>query len=269
MVVGNLDFYNSINLNLLSETERDYIINFVYDSMRFNIPKMAFQFMRRANCLIPMLEITSQKDASYDDEYIEFINNLESFTKQTIKWITERTPDSAFPLCVCDELYRCEEYYYYIPAVSLHNNELIIDENIDFDHYIDVYEDVDEMFELMSESIWFLENLRDSGHYSRLKKQQLRALYKVKQTEQLYKYVFDNYDDEEKMYYLNHYNKFKTEEDSKKFQVMICQPDNLELIGDMNLFHKIKQSLWETNPTHKARFTRVWNIRWKEELLGA
>ena len=269
MVVENLDFNNSINLNLLSEAERDYIISFVYDSMRFDIPEMAFQFMRRANCLIPLLEITTQKDDSYDDEYIEYINILESYTNQTIKWITERTPDSAFPLCICDELYRSEEYYYYIPAVSLHNNELIIDENIDFDHYIDVYEDVEKMFALMSENIWFLENLRDSGHYSRLKKQQLRALYKVEQTEQLYKYVFDNYDDKEKMYYLNHYNKFRTEEDSKKFQVMICQPDNLELIGDMNLFYKIKQSLWESNPTHKAQFTRMWNIRWKKELLGA
>lgn len=180
-----------------------------------------------------------------------------------------RTPDSGFPLCICDELYKRECYYEYIPALSLHNNELVIDEKIDFAYYSDVYEDVDEMFDLMSNNIWFLENLRDNGNYSKLNTKQLRALYKVEQTERLFRYVFDNFDDEEKIYYLNYYSKFKTEEDSKKFQVMICKADNLELLGDMNLFFKIKQSLWESNHTHKAQFTRLWNVRWKKELMGA
>ena len=121
----------------------------------------------------------------------------------------------------------------------------------------------------MNNNIWFLERLRDSGKYSRLNTKQLQALYKVEQTEQLFKYVFDSFDDKEKLNYLNYYDKFKTEEDSKKFQVMICKPDNIELLGDIGLFYKIKQSLWETNPTHKAQFTRLWNIRWKAELMGA
>lgn len=268
MVIDNLDFHNSINLNLLSETERDFIVNFIYDLMSFDNPKMAFQFMKKAQCLIPSLETTVQSNDSYDDEYIEYVNNLENYTNQTIEWITKRTPDSGFPLCICDELYKRECYYEYIPALSLHNNELVVDEKIDFGYYSNVYEDVDEMFDLMSNNIWFLENLRDNGNYSKLNTKQLRALYKVEQTERLFRYVFDNFDDEEKMYYLNYYSKFKTEEDSKKFQVMICKAEHIELLGDIGLFYKIKQSLWESNPTHKGLFTRAWNSRWKKELMG-
>lgn len=266
--ISRLNFKESIDFNLLLENERDIVVNYFSSALSLDNPTKALNFMKNTESLVPSLEIIVQKSGTLDDDYVNLLNNLNSYTDKTIEWIINKYIHFELPPSICDVLYEEGHFYEYIPAVSLRINELIIDEKIDFEHYVDVYEDVDEMLDLMSKNYWFLEKLRDSGKYSRLKQAQLRALYKIEQTEQLFKYVFENSDDEEKMYYLNNYYNFKTEEDSKKFQLMICQPDNLELLGDVNLFYKIKHSLWESNPTHKAQFTRLWNVRWKKELIG-
>ena len=149
------------------------------------------------------------------------------------------------------------------------NNELLIDESIDFDYYFDVYTDIDEMFDFMSNNKWFLENLRDYCDYDRFNRldiEKLHPIYIVEQTENIFNFVFNYLGEIEQKYYLNHYRKFKTEKDSKKFQLLVCKDENIELVDSWDLYYKIKTSLWESNSTHKQQFTRIWNIRWKEEL---
>lgn len=265
-IIDNLDYSHSIDINLLNETERDELVEPIYDSLGLANSDTSLEFMRKTKCLIPMLEEVLQKDEDYRDEYIELLNELDQYTEKTITWITEElVPGHPLPISICNALYDREAYYDYIPAASLRSNELIVDERINFNEYIYVYQKVPEMFKLMSNNTWFLEHLRDSKQYSELTVDQLRPLYRIEQIEPLFRYVFENYDDSEKMHYLNFYTKFKTEEDSKAFQLMICKSDNLELIGDQNLYFKIRESLWESNPTHKGQFTKLWNQRWKEE----
>ena len=265
-VINNLDFSNDNYFNLLEERKRDEITNILFEQLGLSKISSAFEFMKKVKCLIPMLEEIVQTDKAYHNNYVSLINELNQFTDTTIEWLIEdAAPNFALPPNVCDALYKEKAYHQYISGASLYASELIIDETIDFDYYIDVYEDIAEMFTIMSNSTWFLEKLRDSEHFSRLNIEHFRPLYNVEQTEPLFKYVFTKYDNKEKMYYLNYYKKFKTEEDSKKFQLMICRPANLELIGDQGLYYKIRESLWESNPTHKGQFTRAWNQRWKTE----
>ena len=266
IIIDNMDFYKTIQINTLGEVEKDKIIKPIYKPLDLSIPQNSLAFMRHTKCLFPKLEEVLQIDENYRDEYIQLLNELDQYTWTTINWITDDLRAGyALPNSICKVLYERDDFFDYIPGKSLSNDRLIIDETIDFSYYIITYTGVPEMFEIMSKDTWFLENLRDSKQYSELTLEQLRPLYKVEQIEPLFKYVFNNYDNAEKMYYLNHYTKFKTEEDSKKFQVMICKPANLELIGDQGMYYKIRESLWESNPTHKAQFTRAWNYRWKKE----
>lgn len=268
-LISNLDFSNSINFNLLSKEECEEAIENFSNSIELEIAENAYKFMRRVNCLIPSLEITVQNEPAYENLYIELINQTNQFTEQTYKWVKQRTPDSKLPYCLCEELLKDGDYYQYIPAISLLNNELVIDESIDFDHYFDVYTDIDEMFDFMNKNKWFLEKLRDNsdfGMLNRLDVEKLHPIYNVEQTENIFNFVFKYLDETEQKYYLNHYRRFKTEKDSKKFQLLICSDENIELVDSWDLYYKIKTSLWESNPTHKQQFTRIWNIRWKEEL---
>ena len=265
IIIDNMDFYKTIQINTLGEVEKDKIIKPIYKALDLSIPQNSLAFMRHTKCLFPQLEEVLQIDENYHDEYIQLLNELDQYTWTTINWITDNLRAGyALPNSICEVLYEKDDFFDYIPSKSLSNDRLIIDKTIDFSYYITTYTGVPEMFEIMSKDTWFLENLRDSKQYSELTIEQLRPLYKVEQIEPLFKYVFNNYDNAEKMYYLNHYTKFKTEEDSKKFQLMICKPANLELIGDQGMYYKIRESLWESNPTHKAQFTKLWNQRWKK-----
>ena len=62
------------------------------------------------------------------------------------------------------------------------------------------------------------------------------------------------------------FGKFKTEQDSKAFQRLICKKENMELLGSYDLYRKIRYQLWETNASHKRLFTTAWNARWKKEF---
>lgn len=266
ILIENLDFNNAINLNQLTIDERETIIEYFKEETELNKFENAYHFMSRIKCLIPSLERVLQADHLNENLYLDLLFELNQFTETTMNWLLKRTPDCKLPDSICDELFSREEYYSFIPSVSLKDNQLVQNDDIDFEHYIDVYKDISEMFDIMSNNTWFLTKLMDSGKYTRLDIEHIRPLYKIEQIEEFFNYIFEEFNETEKTYYLNHYNKFRTESDSKKFQLLICKDANIELVNSQSLYYKIRQSLWESNPTHKQQFTKIWNMRWKKEL---
>ena len=67
------------------------------------------------------------------------------------------------------------------------------------------------------------------------------------------------------MYYRS-FGKLSSLDDSKKFRRLVCNENNMELLGDYDIYNHIKEQLWEDDRADKAQFTRIWNIKWKKEL---
>ena len=103
--------------------------------------------------------------------------------------------------------------------------------------------------------------------FSKFDKELLIPIFEVPQTERFFQYIFsDENETSIKEEYLQKFGKFKTEQDSKAFQRLICKDENMELLGSYDLYYRIHRQLWESNPTHKGLFTKAWRARWKKEL---
>ena len=251
--------YSLINISILTLEERDEIIDLIKDSLALNNSSNALEFMNTSNCLVASLEKVVQDDKTQNEEYVSLLNRLHQFTDTTIEWI-EKTYVN-YPLCpeICEKLKGKGSLLEYIVGASLYNHYLVIDESVPIDDYSIAYNDYESMFDLMKDSTWFLEKLRDTEKYDGLDWDKLKPLLKVDQTTALFTYIFNHCNKEQKMEYLWGYEKFKTEEDSKNFQKLICSDVNIDLIKDEELKEKIRISLWESNPYHKMVFTKAWN----------
>ena len=53
------------------------------------------------------------------------------------------------------------------------------------------------------------------------------------------------------------FGKFKTENDSKAFQRLICQTHNMELLGSYDLYHKIHRNLWVNMASRVIKTQRI------------
>lgn len=258
--------FDTINIESLNDKEKEIIVDLIRVPCELEDAENALNFMNRAKCLVPSLEKTVQNNELIWQDYVTFLNSLNNCSETTVKWIKEKVVEYGLSPMICEKLKQYEYYVEFIPAVSLRENHLFIDNNIPFGNYVTVFSVYDLMFDIMKDNIWFLEHLRDSELYDELNWDKFKEVIKVEQTAKCFKYIFTKYDDEQKMYYLNHYHKFKTEEDSKEFQLMICKSTNMELLGSKELRDKIRESIWESNPYHKGQFTKCWNARWKKKI---
>jgi hypothetical protein len=264
--VGNLDF-NLLGMKNLHEEQRDEVYIILEDDFDIVNGKQAIELLKRIGSLIPKVEDMIQEETSLKEEYCTLISNLDEMTAKTIDWCKKNYITCGFSPRICDLLYKNGDYQNYIIAETLRQKYMIINENISFDYYIDVYTNVDEMYDIMSEHRDFLEKLQDEADFSELSYEQIEAIFYGKQTERFFNYIFsDKIDNEIKIKYLKIFGSFREEKDSIAFQKLICQEDNLELLGSWDLYHRIYNLLWETHPGHKRMFTRAWNRRWKEEL---
>ena len=167
---------------------------------------------------------------------------------------------------MCDKLYKLEDYQNYIIADALRKQNMIIDDKIDIQDYIEVYLNVDEMFEIMSNHWDFLEQVQISADLSKMREKKLIPMFKVKQHKRFFEFIFSDCNDEIKALYISSFGKFASEEDSKEFQVIICKDENIEMLGSEKLYRRIREQLWDSNPTHKMLFTKAWKKRWQKEL---
>lgn len=266
------DFFDSLDLNLLgvkklSEEQRNELYTILEDEFAIANGDDAIESLRKIGCLIPKVEEFIQKNNSYTDEYCNLFSQLDEMTSTTIKWCEECYISCGLSPYLCDLLYEKADYQNYIIGETLRQKYLKINYNIDFQNYINVYKNVEVMFDVMSEHWDFLEKLQDECVLETMDEDKLIPIFRVKQTERFFNYIFsDKTTDELKNQYLYEFGSFREEKDSRTFQKLICQKDNIELLGSWDLYHRIHNLLWESHPGHKGAFTRAWNKRWKDEL---
>ena len=266
------DFFDNLDLNLLgmkklSEDQRNELYTILKDEFAIANGDDAIESLRQIGCLIPKVEEFIQKYNSYTDEYCNLFSQLDEMTTTTIKWCEEHYISCGLSAHLCDLLYEKADYQNYIIGETLRQKYLKINYNIDFQNYINVYKYVEVMFDVMSEHWDFLEKLQDECDLETMDEDKLIPIFRVKQTERFFNHIFsDKTTDELKNQYLYEFGSFREEKDSRAFQKLICQKDNIELLGSWDLYHRIRNLLWESHPGHKGAFTRAWNKRWKDEL---
>ena len=113
----------------------------------------------------------------------------------------------------------------------------------------------------------FLERLQQEAALDEFDDEHLIPIFKTEQTKRFFEFIFsDKTSVSIKQRYLVEFGKFKTEEDSKAFQMLICKEENMKLLGSYDIYHRIHENLWSSNPSHKMLFTRTWNKNWKDKL---
>lgn len=261
-----LDF-KVLGMKKLNENQRDEIYSILEEEFAIKDGEDAIELLKWVGCLIPRVEEKIQKISSLKMEYCNLISELDEMTSKTISWCEETYITCGLSSSLCQVLYDNGDYQNYIIAETLRQKYMIINETISFDYYIEVYTKVSEMFDIMSEHRDFLEKLQDKVIYKELSSKQIEPMFYVRQTERFFNYIFSNETNNiTKVQYLNEFGSFKEEKDSRAFQKLICQEDNIEFLGSWDLYHRVHNLLWSSHPGHKGAFTRAWNKRWKDEL---
>lgn len=259
--------FNALNIKILNESQREQIHHLFVDVIVNNTSEDAMKLLQKYNCLIPTLEKAANESETLDVEYSKLIAACDELSSYTLQWLETNYIRCGLSEKLCEILLEKKDFENYIIADCLRKNDMILDERIPFDNYFEVYTKVDEMFSLMSGHHAFLEEIQKNADLTKLDEDHLTPIFVVEQTERFFKYIFsDGVDISVKEKYLKCFGKFKSEKDSKAFQKMICQKENMELLGSHDLYNRIHRQLWETNPTHKMLFTKAWRARWKEEL---
>ena len=267
-LIDNFNFKNIFFKNLTTE-ERTQIYTIIKDACNITNASDAIELTKQLDCFVPEVETIIQSDATKSKEYFRLISSIEELSEIALKWLDDSGEYVTIAMSeqLCQILYNKGFHRDYIVADCLRKQDMIIDETIKFSDYISVYKDVEEMFSIMSEHWDFLERIQEEGNFEEFDDKLLFPIFKTKQTKRFFDFVFsDKTGQQLKEQYLTKFGEFKTETDSKAFQVLMCKDENMELLGDYKIYHHIHEKLWSSNPTHKRLFTKAWNLRWKKEL---
>lgn len=267
-LIDNFDF-KAISFKKLTAEERTHVYSIIKDACNITNASEAIKLTKELDCFIPELEIVIQSDTTITKDYLELIASIEELSKLALEWVDNSGEyvTIAMPEQLCKILYENGFFCDYISADCLRKQDMVIDESIKFSNYTSVYKNVEEMFGIMSEHWDFLERIQEEGKLEEFDEKLLIPIFKTKQSKRFFEYIFsDKTEQSLKEKYLREFGEFKTEADSKAFQVLICRDENMELLGDYKIYHHIHENLWSSNPTHKRLFTKAWNARWKKEL---
>ncbi len=253
-----------LELRRLDDQQRNYVYKIIADVITVNTPDDAINVMKRFNCIIPEIEPIVQKDSK---KYSALIASMNEFSSETLKWLDDNYVRHSLSETLCRILYEREDYINFIIADVLRKQNMILDENIPFENYISVYDEIPEMFTIMSGHHDFLEKLQLEAKLEKLSQEKIVPIFKVPQHERFFVFIFsDSQPEELKTEYLNNFGKFASLEDSLAFQRLMCKEENMKLLGSYRIFNRIHRNLWELNRGHKAVFTRKWNECWKDRL---
>lgn len=260
-LVNMLDFAK-LGFKQLDFSQRNEIFSLISDALSFPDNNEIIEFLKTVDCFIPDLEERITDD---DEEYSKLIKSFDEFTDVSTEWLDEHCITCDLSEKLCDKLFDSKDYINYIIASTLRIGSLKIVDTIPFDEYLDVYKDSDELFNVMSRDLDFLERFQQQADFLEFDMAHITPTYQAKQHERFFSYIDTLTPEEKKSYYMS-FGKFSSLNDSKLFRKLVCREDNMELLGDYKIYDHIKEQLWEDDPHDKGQFTKVWNKRWKSEL---
>ena len=265
-IVNGLD-YKYFRIRELSYEDRETVYALI--SAGFELLNLEYaEQMCQLNCLIPSVEkeIANQDSVLYE----KLVSKLDELTPFTLEWLAENYFHHALSSELSNRLKENDDFENYITSSVLREKNMIIDETIPKIKYLNVYINVPNMYEIMSNHWDFLESLQEKDSLEALLKSKrsgelISPIYKVPQHSTFFSFILSSaFPVTTKIEYLDFMGKFASSGDSKSFQCIICKPENIELVNSHNRYWKLWNNFWQ--PNHKALFTQAWNRRWKNEL---
>lgn len=160
-LVNMLDFAK-LGFKQLDFNQRNEIFSLISDVLSFPDSNEIIEFLKSVNCFIPDLE----ERITDDDEYPELIKLFDEFTDVSTEWLDKHYITCDLSEKLCDELFDSNNYVNYIIASTLRIGSLKIVDTIPFDEYLDVYKDSNELFNIMSRDLDFLERFQQQADFS-------------------------------------------------------------------------------------------------------
>ena len=260
VVWNKLDFAK-LNNKKLSVYERGRIHTLLKDSIQIESEEEIIAFFNKLKGFVPSLE----KEIQSSEKYSGLINKYDEFTDVTLAWLDKNYITCGLSEKLSSILLERGDYENYIIATSLRERKLNMISSISAEYYNNVYRESEEMFELMSSNMDYLEIFQHSAVFSEFDYEHIEKAFKSRQHKRFFNHI-NQLNQPIKTKYFSTFGKLASLDDNKAFRKMICEVQNIELLGDWNIYYHIKEQLWDDAPQEKAQFTKAWNKRWKAEL---
>lgn len=220
--------------------------------------------MQKLHCFVASAE---KELSESQNEYYALISELDELTAFGLQFLSKNYLSIGLSEHLATALKDHDDFENYIIATALRTNDMILEEDIPIEAYLNVYCNVSEMYPIMSSHWDFLEAIQTSQYLAKLydHAKLITPLYKVPQHSEFFAWMLSSqFTTAEKITYLDTIEKFASEADSYRIQRIICQKENMELMGDKNRYGHIWHLFWKRE--HKSPYTRAWNQRWSKEL---
>lgn len=262
-IIDEMNFVN-LNIRACNEKQRASIYNSFKDTYVIDSADTAINFTKHIGCFISEVEQIIAEASKYESAYCDLIKELDELSEISLKWAEKNYITIALSEKLSNKLYEVKDYQNYIITTILRDGRMIMDENIPFSDYEEVYIKIDKVFDVMSDHWDFLRKLADEGNLENLPEEKLIPIFKVEQVKRFTEFILLGENIELKKKYIREFYKFKDKVDSIAFQKAICRPENIKLVDSEELKKAIDIKLWDDDRTHKGIFTKKWKKMWKE-----
>lgn len=264
-IVYGLD-YKKVLFDSMTKEQISEVVEMLTVPLNLNIAEEAKKFMLLVNCLDEELEkIVFTKLNT--DEYIDLINQLNTYSKYTIQNIKALTPSYPLNSNIRDKLLEDECYEYYIVGKILYENKFEFPmEGVPFEKIILLYREESEILNYLISNDDFIEYVYNKNMFCYMGKcnfDMVRPFQKFKQTFDVVEFVLvclESDEDIEK--YLLELNEISDSDSSVRISRLLIEKQYIQYLRRDDVFEHVKLRLWEIvskNKGYKGSFTRKRN----------
>ena len=272
-IVYGLD-YKKVLFDSMTKEQISEVVEMLTVPLNLNIAEEAKKFMLLVNCLDEELEkIVFTKLNT--DEYIDLINQLNTYSKYTIQNIKALTPSYPLNSNIRDKLLEDECYEYYIVGKILYENKFEFPmEGVPFEKIILLYREESEILNYLISNDDFIEYVYNKNMFCYMGKcnfDMVRPFQKFKQTFDVVEFVLvclESDEDIEK--YLLELNEISDSDSSVRISRLLIEKQYIQYLRRDDVFEHVKLRLWEIvskNKGYKGSFTRKRNEFVKNPVL--
>lgn len=264
-IIDNINF-KAMNLRKLDEIQREYLYKILKKDFDIRTSVEALKLLERLGCLIPSVEefFVSKSDIQNDLYYCKIFTDFKELTHVTIKWLSKNYLRFGLTPKLSKILLDNGQKINYIIAESLREKVLKYDSRIPFDCYIEIYNNVDEMFEIMSNDTMFLQQLQDVAIFEKMDEKRIVPIFKIGQKARFFEYILgpDISPKIKEKYICGVQNLFSPKE-NRKFLDMISRDENISLVNTKEKFNNIFNCLYLFDDfgnmlNDRAQFSEKW-----------
>ena len=124
--------------------------------------------------------------------------------------------------------------------------------------YAEAYNKTEKAHDIMASNDEFIQLMMDNENYKEFNtKKKLEPFYRLRQPIEFVEHVLENLEETDIYEYLKCSWHLDTEEDSEKFQRLICKDRYIKFIESLEMYNIVYEKLWKKS--HKGLLTKARN----------